>query len=200
MSNKLNNLKTISHLIWISQVLTMFRGYNKPSRQNIFGPSSNGGMRQNSLYMRGEGLPFNPHQAALFMHGEGLGSIFGSIFRRIVPLATKAVKKVASSKILREAGKQVLDTGVSAAANVAANAISGDKTVGEAASEELQNARKEIGNAIRNANLKRTIDDDDDDLKTTSKKKIKKRRKKSVVSTKRKQFRHSVFDDDDDDE
>ena len=200
MSNKLNNLKTISHLIWISQVLTMFRGYNKPSRQNIFGPSSNGGMRQNSLYMRGEGLPFNPHQAALFMHGEGLGSIFGSIFRRIVPLATKAVKKVASSKILREAGKQVLDTGVSAAANVAANAISGDKTVGEAASEELQNARKEIGNAIRNANLKRTIDDDDDDVKTTSKKKIKKRRKKSVVSTKRKQFRHSVFDDDDDDE
>ena len=198
MSNKLNNLKTISHLIWISQVLTMFRGYNKPSRQNIFGPSSNGGMRQNSLYMRGEGLPFNPHQAALFMHGEGLGSIFGSIFRRIVPLATKAVKKVASSKILREAGKQVLDTGVSAAANVAANAISGDKTVGEAASEELQNARKEIGNAIRNANLKRTIDDDDDDVKTTSKKKIKKRRKKSVVSTKRKQFRHSVFDDDDD--
>ena len=198
MSNKLNNLKTTSHLIWISQVLTMFRGYNKPSRQNIFGPSSNGGLRQNSLYMRGEGLPFNPHQAALFMHGEGLGSIFGSIFRRIVPLATKAVKKVASSKILREAGKQVLDTGVSAAANVAANAISGDKTVGETASEELQNARKEIGNAIRNANLKRTIDDDDDDLKTTSKKKIKKRRKKSVVSTKRKQFRHSVFDDDDD--
>lgn len=176
----------------------MFRGYNKPSRQNIFGPSSNGGLRQNSLYMRGEGLPFNPHQAALFMHGEGLGSIFGSIFRRIVPLATKAVKKVASSKILREAGKQVLDTGVSAAANVAANAISGDKTVGEAASEELQNARKEIGNAIRNANLKRTIDDNDDDVKTTSKKKIKKRRKKSVVSTKRKQFRHSVFDDDDD--
>ena len=175
----------------------MFRGYNKPSRQNIFGPSANGG----TLYMRGEGLPFNHQHADLFMRGEGLGSLFGSIFRRIAPLATKAIKKVASSKILREAGKQVLDTGVSAAANVAANAISGDKTVGEAASEELQNARKEIGNAIRNANLKRKIDDvDDEELKTSSKKKIKKRRKKSVVSTKRKQFRHSVFDDDDDDE
>ena len=186
----------------------MFRGYNKPSRQNIFGPSAIGGTwanaRQNALYMRGEGLPFNDHrQDALYMRGEGLGSIFGSIFRRIVPLAAKAVKKVASSKILREAGKQVLDTGVSAAANVAANAISGDKTVGEAASEELQNARKEIGNAIRNANLKRKIEDDDDDeeeFTSSRKKKIKKRRKKSVVSTKRKQFRHSVFDDDNDDE
>ena len=185
----------------------MFRGYNKPSRQNIFGPSAIGGTwanaRQNALYMRGEGLPFNDYrQDTLYMRGEGLGSIFGSIFRRIVPLATKAVKKVASSKILREAGKQVLDTGVSAAANVAANAISGDKTVGEAASEELQNARKEIGNAIRNANLKRKIEDDDDDeeeFTSSRKKKIKKRRKKSVVSTKRKRFRHSVFDDDDDD-
>ena len=182
----------------------MFRGYNKPSRQNIFGPSATGGTwanaRQNALYMRGEGLPFNDYrQDALYMRGEGLGSIFGSIFRRIVPLATKAVKKVASSKILREAGKQVLDTGVSAAANVAANAISGDKTVGEAASEELQNARKEIGNAIKNANLKRKVEDEDEEFKISSKKKIKKRRKKSVVSTKRKQFRHSVFDDDDDD-
>ena len=177
-----------------SQFPTMLRGYNKPSRQNIFGPSSNGG----TLYMRGEGLPLNHPHAALFMRGEGLGSFFGSIFRRIAPLATKAVKKVASSKILREAGKQVLDTGVSAAANVAANAISGDKTVGEAASEELQNARKEIGNAIKNANLKRKVEDEDEEFKISSKKKIKKRRKKSVVSTKRKQFRHSVFDDDDD--
>ena len=168
----------------------MFRGYTKPSRQNIFGPSSNGG----ALYMRGEGLPLHHPHAALFMRGEGLGSFLGSMFRRIVPLATKAVKKVASSKILREAGKQVLDTGVSAAANVAANAISGEKTVGEAASEELQNARKEIGNAIRNANLKRKIDDEE----PLGKKKIKKRRKKAIISTKRKPFRRSVFDEDSD--
>ena len=44
----------------------MFRGYNKPSRQNIFGPSAIGGTwanaRQNALYMRGEGLPFNDYR------------------------------------------------------------------------------------------------------------------------------------------
>lgn len=180
----------------------MFRGYNKPSRQNIFGPSSTGGTwadsRQHSLYMRGEGLPWSDHrQDALYMRGEGLGSMFGSIFRKIIPLASKAVKKIASSKILRETGKQVLDTGVNALTNVAANTISGDKSAKEAITDELQNARNEIGNAIRTANLKRKNDDDDIEIEVTpNKRKNKKSRIKSSGKNRRKPIRRSVFDDD----
>lgn len=180
----------------------MFRGYNKPSRQNIFGPSGTGGTwadsRQHSLYMRGEGLPWSDHrQDALYMHGEGLGSMFGSIFRKIIPLASKAVKKIASSKVLRETGKQVLDSGVNALANVAANTISGEKSAKEAISDELQNARNEIGNAIRTANLKRKNDDDDEIEVTPAKRKNIKIRIKSSKRNRRKPIRRSVFDDDD---
>ena len=179
----------------------MFRGYNKPSRQNIFGPSGTGGTwadsRHHSLYMRGEGLPWSDHrQNALYMRGEGLGSMFGSIFRKIIPLASKAVKKIASSKILRETGKQVLDSGANALANVAANTISGDKSAQEAISDELQNARNEISSAIRTANLKRKNDDDEVEL-TPTKRKNKRSRIKSSGKIKRKPIRRSVFDDDD---
>ena len=155
----------------------MFRGYNRPNRQNIFGPSiskmrgsgfSFADDRQDPLFMRGEGFSFaDSRHDPLMMHGEGL---------------------VASSKALKEVGKQVLDSGVNALANTAANAIAGDKTAGEAAADELQNARKEIGDAIRSANAKRN------DV-TPTKRKKKKIGNKSF--NKRKRVRKSVFDDDD---
>lgn len=176
----------------------MFRGYNRPNRQNIFGPSiskmrgsgfSFADDRQDPLFMRGEGFSFaDSRHDPLMMHGEGLGSMFGSIFRRIMPAMTGIAKKVASSKALKEVGKQVLDSGVNALANTAANAIAGDKTAGEAAADELQNARKEIGDAIRSANAKRN------DV-TPTKRKKKKIGNKSF--NKRKRVRKSVFDDDD---
>ena len=173
----------------------MFRGYNRQNRQNIFGPSvskmtgsgfSFADQRQDPLFMRGEGFSLQQHDP-LMMHGEGLGSMFGSIFRKILPAVSGIDKKVASSKALKEVGKQVLDTGVNALANTAANAISGDKSVGEAAADELQNARRDIGNAIRSANANR---------KTPNKRKKKKIGGK--LASKRKRVRRSVFDDDDD--
>ena len=185
----------------------MFRGFNKPVRKGIFGPSnSEGGSwsdgRRGSLYMRGEGFPWNEHRAT-YMHGEGLGSIFGSIFRKIIPFASKAAKKIASSQIVKDVGKQALDTSVNALANVAANTISGEKGASDAISDELQNARKEIGAAIRTSNLKRKNADEEVDLSPpkSRRKKNKNIRKKVVTGKiKRKRFRKSVFDSDDDDD
>ena len=59
----------------------MFRGYNKPRKSDIFGPSSTGGTFSDA------------RQRELYQEGEGLGSILSSIFRKVVPFATKAVKK-----------------------------------------------------------------------------------------------------------
>ena len=185
----------------------MFRGFNKPSRQRIFGPSNSEGgswadSRRGSLYMRGEGLPWNEHRNT-YMRGEGLGSMFGSIFRKIIPFASKAVKKIASSQIVKDVGKQALDTSVNALTNVAANTISGEKGAGEAISDELQNARKEIGAAIRKSSLKRKKYDEEVDLSPpkSRRKKNKNVRKKAVTrKIKRKTFRKSVFDSDDDED
>ena len=58
----------------------MFRGYNKPRKSDIFGPSSTGGTINDA------------RQRQLYQEGEGFGSILSSIFRKIVPFAKKAVK------------------------------------------------------------------------------------------------------------
>ena len=164
----------------------MFQGYNKPAKSQIFGPSSTGGTWADTDNRR------------LYMTGEGLGSFFGSLFRKIAPMASKAVKnilpaakKIAGSKIVRETGKQLLDSGVDAMANVAANAISGEKNIGESMSEELSNARKDISTALKKANRERKLPDE----KIPAKKRKTKNKRKTIKKFKRKNF--SVFDDDD---
>ena len=174
----------------------MFRGYNKPAKSQIFGPSATGGTWADAQENR-----------QLYMTGEGLGSFFGSIFRKIIPAASKAIKKVlpaatntvkkiAGSKIVQETGKQLMDSGVNAMANVAANAISGEKSVGESMSEELTNARKEISNALKKANQERKASETEDDDVVPVKRKLKGKRKPTKKS-KRKRVQLSVFDDDD---
>ena len=166
----------------------MFQGYNKPSKSQIFGPSATGGTWADTDDRR------------LYMSGEGLGSFFGSLFRKIVPLASKAAKtilpaakKIAGSKIVRETGQQLLDSGVDAIANVAANAISGEKNIGESMSEELGNARKEISTALRKANRERKMPEEK--VSGSSKKRKTRSKKKGVKKLKKKPL--SVFDDDD---
>ena len=161
----------------------MFRGYNKPRKSQIFGPSATGGTLSDA------------DERELYMTGEGLGSFFSSIFRKILPAAANVAKKVAGSKVLRETGKQLLDSGVNAATNVAIDAISGQKPVNESAANELSKARNEIANALKNANKKRQMENSDDDEERS----VKKRKpvKKKFQKYKKKRNPKSVFDDDD---
>ena len=161
----------------------MFRGYNKPRRSDIFGPSASGGALSDA------------DERELYMTGEGLGSFFSSIFKKILPAAANVAKKVAGSKVLRETGKQLLDSGVNAATNVAIDAISGQKPVNESAADELSKARNEIANALKNANKKRQMENSDDDEERS----VKKRKpvKKKFQKYKKKRNPKSVFDDDD---
>ena len=191
----------------------MFRGSNRPSRKQIFGPSSTGGgwadARQDQLYMRGEGLGSwadarqdhlymrgeglgswaDARQDHLYMRGEGLGSFIGSMFRKIVPAATKTFKKIAGSKFVRDSGKQLLDGGINAMATVAADAISGDKDISQSVSEQVKNARKEISSSIRKANKRRQYSHID----TAPTKRI---RKKNLPKARKKQAKYDIFDDD----
>ena len=71
----------------------MFRGYNGPKKSDIFGPSSTGGRRE------------------VYQEGEGIGSFFSSIFKKLIPFATKAAKTVAGSSLAQETGEGNLDDG-----------------------------------------------------------------------------------------
>ena len=162
----------------------MFRGYNKPKKSDIFGPSSSGGSLARS------------YDRELYMKGEGIGSFFSSIFRKLIPAASKTIKKIAGSSIVRDTGKQLLDSGVNAAVNVAADAIGGDKQFNESISDELSNARKEIASALKKANSKRKATPNIEFGKTIKKPRGK---PKKVTNYKKKKKRShlSVFDDDD---
>ena len=164
----------------------MFNGFNKPTKNQIFGPSSTGGMLADA------------RERQLYMRGEGLGSFFGSLFRRIIPAATRTIKSIANSKIVRDTGKQLIDSGINAATNVAVDAISGEKSVGDSISNELANARKDISEALKKANKKRKVDvtSDEEDSRTSNKRK-KRIKKRANTKSKKKRIRHSVFDDDD---
>merc|ERR1712020_509668 len=96
----------------------MIRGI-KISPHHIFGPSRIGGHPQ--LYQRGEGLK-------LYQKGEGLSNIFSSIFGKVLPLAKDALKKLTESKVIKDAGEQVLKSASNAALNIAADAISGESS------------------------------------------------------------------------
>ena len=150
----------------------MFRGYNRPRKSDIFGPSSTGGAINHA------------RQRELYQVGEGIGSFFSSIFRKLIPFATKAAKTVAGSSLAKETGKALKESAITGLTNVAADVIGGDKTFEESVSNNLSKAREDISTAIK-ASRKRGSDN----VKTKVKTKGSKKRKKRSI-------RSSLFDDD----
>jgi len=152
----------------------MLRGFNRPRKSDIFGPSSTGGSMR------------HVRQRELYQEGEGIGSFFSSIFKKLMPFATKAVKTVAGSSLAKETGKALKDTAVSGLTNMAADVIGGNKTIQESAAENLMKAREDISSAIK-ASRKRSSGSGS--VKAKVKTKGNKKRKK-------KRMRYSVFDDE----
>lgn len=152
----------------------MLRGFNRPRKSDIFGPSSTGGSMR------------HVRQRELYQEGEGIGSFFSSIFKKLMPIATKAVKTVAGSSLAKETGKALKDTAVSGLTNMAADVIGGNKTIQESAAENLMKAREDISSAIK-ASRKRSSGSGS--VKAKVKTKGNKKRKK-------KRMRYSVFDDE----
>ena len=133
----------------------MFRGYKKPRKSDIFGPSSTGWTSSDT------------RQRELYQEGEGLGSILSSIFRKVAPFATKAVKKIAGSSIVKDTGKALTESAVTGLTNVAADIIGADRTFEESFSDQLSNARKNISTAIKASSIKRG----NESVKTTARSK-----------------------------
>ena len=162
----------------------MLQGYTRPKRADIFGPYATGG----SMNDAGE--------RQLYQHGEGIGSIFSSLFSKFLPAAARTVKNIAQSKIVQDTGKQILDSTITGLTNATANAISGDKTVKESISDELKNARAEISTALKKANKSRKSEIDEE-IFVSQPKKRKKARKKTALKLKKRKTKLSVFDEDD---
>ena len=161
--------------------------HNGLKRSDIFGPSTTGG----AIYDVGE--------RQLYQHGGGIGSVFSKflpkLFGKVLPAAAKTVKNIAGSKIVKDTGKQLLDSTITGLTNVAADTISGSKTINESLSDELKNARSEISTALKKANKSRKFEEGDE-IPSPRPKKRKKTRKKAALKYKRR-AKQSIFDEDD---
>ena len=153
------------------------------------------------LKMYREGVPvFGPKFKGLpVQKGEGLGSLFGGLFRKVLPLAAKGLKtaaavgkKVAKSKLVKDTGRKILDHALEAGTQIAADAIEGTGAdPRETAKDRLNAARKDIADVIR----KRAVLTDTDTDESDNEKVIKSKKKKRKSKLKKKGKKYSLFND-----
>ena len=151
------------------------RGGLRVSPHHIFGPSSAGG--HSSLFQNGDGL----RDLELYQTGEGLGNIFSSIFHKIIPVAGRTIKKIASNKLVKQGGKKLLDSAINVATNVAADVLDGKKPMKESLDDNLNMAKKSIASSIRNTNKRMLLEAAD----IIPRKKTRKGKKKPFVSVRK---------------
>ena len=154
----------------------MLRGYNRPRKSDIFGPSSTGGRINHA------------GQRDVYQEGEGIGSFFSSIFRKLIPFVTKTAKTVAGSSLVKGTGQALQDSAVSGLTNVAADLIGGKKNLNESVSENISEARKNIASAIKASSGRKRPSSDN----VKAKVKAKGRKKRKIRRIKQ----SSIFDDD----
>ena len=155
----------------------MLRGYNRPRKSDIFGPSSTGGRINHA------------GQRDVYQEGEGIGSFFSSIFRKLIPFVTKTAKNVAGSSLVKGTGQALQDSAVSGLTNVAADLIGGKKNLNESVSENISQARENIASAIKASSGRKRPSSDN----VKAKVKAKGRKKRKIRRIKQ----SSIFDDDD---
>jgi hypothetical protein len=121
----------------------------------------------------------NFHSGVRFQQGRGLGSIFGSIFRGLKPLAKMGLaagKRFIKSDFAKSIGNTALDIGKTAATNMAVDLLEGKK-FSDSAQEQLDEAKSKIASKLkggcakkRKKNKKSNILDYEEDEKPCSKK------------------------------
>ena len=93
----------------------------------------------------------NFHQGVRYQEGRGLGSIFGSIFRGLKPLAKmglSAGKRLLTSDFVKKLGSTALDIGKEAATNIAVDMLEGKK-FSDSAQEQLNEAKSKIASTLK---------------------------------------------------
>ena len=102
-----------------------------------------------------------------------------NINHSVTSVPQNTVKKIATSNIVKECAKELLNTAGNTATNVISDIIEGNDPK-ESLNENLNIARKQIASSIRNANKRRVDITDEIHPKKKSTKKKQKIKRKSV--------------------
>lgn len=86
----------------------------------------------------------NYHVGRRYQRGRGIGSVFGTIFRSIIPIGKKILNSATTKTIAKSVGRSLKE----AAVDTALDALEG-KNIKEAAQERLDETKAKIAKAIR---------------------------------------------------
>lgn len=96
----------------------------------------------------------NFHEGPRFQRGRGIGSMFGTLFRSLMPVAKMGLnlgKRFITSDVAKQIGSTALDIGKQGLKNVAIDLLEG-KDPKLSAQEALDNAKQNIANTLRGGN------------------------------------------------
>ena len=88
------------------------------------------------------------HRSRYLQTGRGIGGIFASIFKSLVPMVKSLGRSVVSSPITKNALKAAKEAGTSAALNLASDAIAGND-MRDSLNRNLKDARQSIGMSLQ---------------------------------------------------
>lgn len=88
------------------------------------------------------------HQGIEYQRGRGIGSLFTGLFRTLFPIAKSIGKRFIGSDFVKDISSTALDAGKSMVKNIAADVLTGKKFK-DSANDQLDAAKKQIGEAIR---------------------------------------------------
>ena len=144
-------------------------------RVRIFGP------KYNHRYFRGPPI----------QRGSGLASFFGRIAKKIIPFASRGLKKVVKSDFAKDIGEVLLTQGANTATSVLSNLIEGKENPLEEAETRLKEARKDLANVIRKRKFVKT--DKTDNYKPPPAKKKHKQKVKVKAKVGKKYKKYNLF-------
>ena len=154
-----------------------------------------GGAWRAKPWQRGHGIQGGLWKSRPYHRGHGIGSFIAKMTKKFIPLAGKFAKKsvnaIKNSDTLKEVGKTILDTGVNALVDVAANSLDpadNNNTVAENAQLRLDEARKDIANILRSKKRTKHDDSDSDSDDSLDNVTVVKRSKKGSKNKKRQKY------------
>ena len=90
------------------------------------------------------------HRGAFSQRGRGLGSIFSSLIRAVIPAASKVGKAMLKSPITKELLKTAKDTAIQGGVSLAADALRGED-MSESLQQNLNMAKERMADSMETA-------------------------------------------------
>jgi hypothetical protein len=120
------------------------------------------------------------HKGPFIQRGGGLGNIFGSLFKSVIPVLSRVGKSILRSPTAQSVLKSAKDAAIQGGVNLAVDALRGNDVI-DGVQQSVKNARNSIADAIAdNMSTKKELAGKK--RKSSSKKKMKRFKKKRKIN------------------